>query len=69
MIRNHSLTIFLAVLWLALILASYLTREDEWLTQLLQNHAGDAFGALIIVWATKYLFEKGSKESKDPDAE
>jgi hypothetical protein len=56
-------------LWLALILAPYLTREDEWLTQLLQNHAGDAFGALIIVWATKYLFEKGSKESKDPDAE
>jgi hypothetical protein len=64
-LRDHSLSIILAVLWVALSLASYWTRDDEWLTQFLANHAGDSFGALLIVIATKYFIERGSAESKD----
>jgi hypothetical protein len=66
-LREHSFSIFLFILWIVLSLSSYWTKDEEWLTQFLANHAGDAFGAFLIVLATKYFIERGSAESKDDD--
>lgn len=61
---KHGLSLALAALWVALLVVSWATKDDEWVTQLVANHAGDAFGALLIVVATKFLVERGSAESK-----
>jgi hypothetical protein len=65
----HSLSLALAAVWLALLAACYATRDTVWLYDLIANHAGDTFGALLVVVATKFLFERGSAASKQPPDE
>lgn len=68
--RRHGLSLVLGSIWLGLLAASGLPEENSWLAAVLENHAGDAFGALLIVLATKRLIEVGSAESKNhPDDE
>lgn len=65
-LREHGLSIFLSVLFIAFSSCSFYLNTDaqKWWQQYLQNLSGDTFGALLIVIATKYLIEKGSAESK-----
>jgi hypothetical protein len=64
-LREHSLSIALALLWGALTVASYFPENGSWLSQTLIGYAGDVFGAFLIVMATKWLIERGSPQSKD----
>jgi len=60
--REHSLSLVLLVVFLAF-LSAYATVgwkwDDFWL-----NMAADTYGGLVIVFATKYFYERGSPESK-----
>jgi hypothetical protein len=62
-LHNHGLSIGLCALWLALTAVSFVIDKSS-VQNYIQNLTGDAFGAFIIVVATKYLVEKGSAESK-----
>lgn len=62
--RRHSLSIVLVGIWLALTAASAIPEPDSWVAVTLANLAGDAFGALLVVVATKYFIERGSAASK-----
>jgi bifunctional non-homologous end joining protein LigD len=60
---SHSLSIALG-LWVGLSILSFLLPEGS-LQGYVQNLAGDAFGAAVIVVATKFFIERGSPESKE----
>ena len=62
-VREHSLSLFLGALWVALTLAAF-TLQDGPVQEYIHNLAGDAFGAFLIVVATKYFIERGSAESR-----
>lgn len=69
---KHGLSIILFCLWKLLTWLSYFTKPSseplsDWLSAIFANMAGDAFGALLIVLATKYFYEIGSAESKKPN--
>lgn len=64
MIRQHSLSLVLAAIWFVLSGASAVPDQGTWFAQILANMAGDAFGALLVVIATKYFIERGSPQSK-----
>ena len=65
-LHDHSLSIFLGFLWIAITVVAFMLPEGS-VQQYLHNLAGDAFGAFVIVMSTKWLIEKGSAESKDDD--
>ena len=61
-VKEHSLSIVLLLImlgWLVLALWRGIDAAD-----LLSNLFADTYGALIIVVATKWFTERGSKESK-----
>jgi hypothetical protein len=63
-LHNHSLSIALCSLWIVLTIISFSIKNSE-VQNYVHNLSGDAFGAFVIVMATKYFIEKGSAESKD----
>lgn len=79
-LRQHGLSIFVAltlVLMLAgtAILAPGQYRAEGvtevgvwrwWGYETVLSLEADVFGALLLVWLTKFLFERGSPEAKDP---
>lgn len=60
---EHSLSIVIGCIWLTLLGVGYLMPNDK-IQEYLYGLSHDAFGALVIVIATKYFIERGSKESK-----
>lgn len=62
-IRAHSLSLVLLGLTLALKAGSY-ALDTGWWQDTLGGLGDDTWGALVIVVATKYFWEKGSAESK-----
>ena len=62
-LKDHSLSLVLTAIWAALTVAAFVL-PDGALQDYLHNLAGDAFGAVLIVVATKYFIERGSAESK-----
>ena len=62
-LREHGLSVFLGFLWVTLTVLAF-TIEEGKVQNYLHNLAGDTFGAVLIVMATKYLIERGSAESK-----
>jgi hypothetical protein len=66
-LSEHGLSLFLCAIWFSLSTAAFVLTDKEWqeaVQEYLHNLAGDAFGATLIVMATKYLRERGSAESK-----
>lgn len=61
---EHSLSIFLTALFASFSFWSFLLEEGGAEQSYVQNLAGDTFGALLVVVATKYFMEKGSPQSK-----
>lgn len=66
--RDHSLTLTLVAIYFACQGIAALVASNpfsaDWLEAMFQNHAGDAFGALLLVIFTKFFRERGSAESK-----
>ena len=62
-LKDHSLSLVLASLWLTLTALAFVLPDGS-VQDYLHNLAGDAFGAVLIVVATKYFIERGSAESK-----
>ena len=62
-LRDHSLSLVIAAMWLALTLVAA-APLPQWWQDYFQGLAHDTFGALVIVIATKYFIEKGSTQSK-----
>ena len=64
-LRDHGLSIALAVLYVAFKVGSWFTTPDDpfWYATL-HGHSDDTFGALLIVLGTKWWRERGSAASK-----
>lgn len=65
---EHGLSVFLIAIYcvfqaFAVVLSGNPMSRDFWLA-LFQGHADDTWGAIVIVLATKSLYEKGSAASK-----
>jgi hypothetical protein len=64
-LHNHGLTVVLVVIYLCFkIPAIGTTPDQEFWYATLHGHSDDAFGAILLVLATKWWREKGSAESK-----
>lgn len=63
-LKNHSLSIFLGLLWVGLSIAAFLLPEGS-IREFVHGHATASFGAFVVVLATKWLYEKGSAQSKE----
>ena len=65
-LREHSLTIASAVILATWIVAYIFSDPSKHLGSFFGNAIADWSGVLITVVATKYLYERGSAESKKP---
>lgn len=67
-LHDHSLTIvFVGIYFACQTLAALFASDpfsEDWLKDMFQGHADDTFGALLIVFFTKFFHERGSAESK-----
>ena len=65
-LREHSLSLAIVAIWLALLALSLWRWEDgpvKWINERAGGHADDAFGAMLLVLLTKWLRERGSNAS------
>lgn len=64
-LREHGLSVAVAALYAAFkVGAVFTTPEDAFWYATLHGHSDDAFGALLIIVATKWFRERGSAASK-----
>lgn len=80
-IRDHSLSIALGGIFLLQTAGSYYTGRQYWFAEegraegfwtwwvyeYLTSTLADTYGVLLIVLFSKWFFERGSVESKDPE--
>lgn len=64
-VRDHSLSLVIAGVWAVLHGLRFLVEKDGYWYDTFTGHADDAFGAFVIVVATKWFIERGSAESKE----
>lgn len=62
-LKEHSLSLVLAGITIALKTAGYIAPEGYWQDSL-NGFGDDAWGAFLIILCTKYFIEQGSPESK-----
>lgn len=70
-VRRHSLGLAVLSLFIVLHVGSYLTQQWAeaqdtrlvWLNTTLHGLRDDAFGAVVLVYLSKWFFEQGSAES------
>lgn len=81
--RKHGLSLAFAVALAAMLTTTALLGPEQyraegvsgisfwrwWSYETILSLEADVFGALLLVWLTKFLFERGSAEAKDPPEE
>lgn len=66
-LREHSLSLIAAALWVALLAWSFSGFDGtskEWISERAGGHSDDTFGALLIIVLAKWFRERGSPASK-----
>ncbi len=64
-LREHSLSIVLAGMWLGISVFAWLIASEWKWEDYFQGLAHDAYGAFVIVVATKYFVERGKRPSAE----